>query len=1775
MGYVIPDKQPGIYKEPFTVDFNVDSSVSNVVDTQDGSNPTIAKYIAYDNLNPPNPFIATVQDGKGNVLFDGGFPKYYNHKCDTSWSSFSDLNNTFKYFYNALNWIANEEKVAEGNRKILFIGDAIPGEPYNIKETGGSDFKTSIETICRVGNWNPTYKIRTDFPNNQIDLSYTDLEPYVAVFLMSSRHTSTKHITDSTVNNMLAFREAGNGIFMITDHGSSADNGFYKTANYIAEELGAHFIGDYDRTPVNVGYLIDNYGNHPLWSGMSRSDSISAGGSESEVVVNETPISTSTDPLVVDQSGYKTARFLIELDNGETKFESYSYGLNTEEPIVFNHSLIDNKLDLGLKRDFNLDFSIVLGVMDSANGFIKRNNEVVGQWSKDQTSFDKTWFTDSGTNNIKVELGDLIEITLEDPLYYSKSMTIDGKEPILNTSPQSSGNYVALEWDVSDGSQDFTYMLHKKKSSDSVFQTIPAKENLKILNVYPENGVSETITFTNWKGETTTTLKSASLKKWMEEPNNTHSKGWGKGLIDVDIVSLLDFNNSPDSYLKTNGSYDYDVVVFGTWDCNGDCSSGGDTSAAAAASIETFIKTGRGVLLGHDTLHKNHPNFNSLVSYFNVTLDTTGIGYTELEITKKGLLTNYPWYIGDIGDKLSIPMAHVTNQMAHGDVWFKFTDDTWGGYDYVANDLTRNFYLTTWNNTALIQTGHSDAQATSDEQKLLANTLFYLGQVTTATSWNDMSGQDLAGPEKPVINNVKINQDTKKIEIDYSSPNDNGTTYDYYVTAKGSEGLTTQTNTSTCTIKTNIAGYSILVDDSPSSVPNNDINTTETSYDLEHEKYDNFYVHIAAVDNAGNISKTSHYHYTDNTAPDLDLTQKISEWTPTEETIVAEATDIGSGVSRIQLPNGEWVNQSKVEFKATSNGDYTFTAEDYTGNRTTKTITVYGVGPESNPLINLKITEVTSSTIDLRWEISETIDVDYINLMFLKKDGEEFKNIDINGDGSIDDYLNINDATSYSVNKLEPRTEYYFKIIVYDNDQTQMSSALLSAKTKGLIKVNKNGSFKIAKDVLVKKNNDWESFSGKIKKDGKQVKVDIGTTIKTNLYEEDVWPGFEKEIRAIHLLEDDSDIYGDTDLNIVDIKNVYGGDAEFVGSDSLVETSVNFRNNAEIGETAGFTYVVENSRGRRYIGHCEIKTSQTPNLVAMDDSFEVYEGGFVDIYKSQILANDYDTENNTPIEIVDVFDAKGGTPTVYDNYIRFQVNDEIGDPAQFRYTIRNSIGQETTAYVKLLIKRGLKAEDQTLTGYKGKEKLIPLSQLNITDLSESPPFEITEIKDTANGSLISYNKDEIRFVPTGEIGEEASFVYQVKNQTELIDEAKITLTIEEPPQITCNDDLFEVTQGKELIISKSNLSDNDTDSKGLYPLSVTSVKEPIGCSLSTDGDTIIVTPIVNAMEECGFKYEVENTEGIKGSGNVFINVKPLPEIEALIYENQNEIDNEIENIVPPTMKNIFNQWDRFDGDNLYTAGSSYDGNASSWQFSENPDRVIQPVNVAPYNGFLSNKEVDFYSHEATLTSSNGDNDVIGLVIAFDRDNNKNHTLSVIISKGDPIPKSGYGIVYDYDYTHGGRIHDRDWIVEEKNVISTAAGWSGNKIRVRVDRDKDIIKVYCSGWNNLSSYKIESEIVIDLNSDPRLERFKGKKKYGYGNYSQANTTYLDIDFKGGINYTKMYNFETETVYKYNIDSNSWEATNTTIQDELGYVREVVNPKTGERYLIKENEIIKMT
>jgi len=598
-GDIYLDPPAGIYQVPKTINVYLSNDVQDTIVTDDGTTPTLAEYIAYDDLDPPNPFIAVVQDGRGNVTFDGGFPKFYNtyaptyaaenldfealrfsaNCLSTSGNSYaydiinynsvtiqsgdtlefeiyiendaneyrasigaaisdgsnlrdknivdqngfrthpsdeltgyadnkwyarvfdlsslsglslnnwtvgieadtqslthayyrkvfikdidgnvrftiydgslgvsqilnSNVNNytitvketkvvepAFKYFYNVLNFISNNDKVAAGNNKILFLGDSNSRETYNIKDYRSSDFAVSIERVCQLAGYEPVIRTSSDF-GSTLNPSYSFLEEHCAVVLFSTKFTnaSTTYMTSQAVNNLISYREAGNGIFIVTDHGTGPD-GFYVTANQLANQFGAYFEGNYNRSPVNVGFLRTTYGDHPLYNNMSDQEFIFAGASESRVFVTEYP--SYDNSTIPDQNlsnpGYISYKFLIRDASNTLQSLNYTYGLQVAEIVNFlnDQDQVITIKNIGVENRASIDFQINDAGLGNVNGLVKRNGIVVGDVFFDGTTQEVQYYRHDG-NEIIVDDGDIISVEITSPLQYTKNLQIERFQP--------------------------------------------------------------------------------------------------------------------------------------------------------------------------------------------------------------------------------------------------------------------------------------------------------------------------------------------------------------------------------------------------------------------------------------------------------------------------------------------------------------------------------------------------------------------------------------------------------------------------------------------------------------------------------------------------------------------------------------------------------------------------------------------------------------------------------------------------------------------------------------------------------------------------------------------------------------------------------------------------------------------------------------------------------------------------------------------------------------------------------------------------------------------------------------------------------------------------------------------------------------------------------------------------------------------------------------------------------------------------------------------------
>lgn len=342
----------------------------------------------------------------------------------------------------------------------------------------------------------------------------------------------------------------------------------------------------------------------------------------------------------------------------------------------------------------------------------------------------------------------------------------------IQASIDKENNAVDLSWMEPDKAELYTYRLYKKEEGESEFQSISTTDLdkgtvVKTLNVYPSY---DAIPYKE-TGEIDLAGKplkaSAMLKEWIGE--------YGQGAIEVDAINQHDFDANPDKYLKDkDGNYKYDVVAVGFWNIYSD----GHLGDNGVQSLREFAESGRGLLTGHHHIGQWHLDrgMNQLKDLFGVkfvresgypespesaamvdyvapepSLGKTASRYhfksNQLIAVKRGLLLEYPNYVAEEGRIFHVPLTHNSADFVTGDVWLEFYNAT-NSNNGEPIDLTelpdgtkgsKKAYLSTYNNTALIQTGHSSLDngtlvSTEDEKKFIANTIFYLAQLTNQTS---------------------------------------------------------------------------------------------------------------------------------------------------------------------------------------------------------------------------------------------------------------------------------------------------------------------------------------------------------------------------------------------------------------------------------------------------------------------------------------------------------------------------------------------------------------------------------------------------------------------------------------------------------------------------------------------------------------------------------------------------------------------------------------------------------------------------------------------------------------------------------------------------------------------------------------------------------------------------------------------------------------------------------------------------------------------------------
>lgn len=185
-------------------------------------------------------------------------------------------------------------------------------------------------------------------------------------------------------------------------------------------------------------------------------------------------------------------------------------------------------------------------------------------------------------------------------------------------------------------------------------------------------------------------------------------------------------------------------------------------------------------------------------------------------------------------------------------------------------------------------------------------------------------------------------------------------------------------------------------------------------------------------------------------------------------------------------------------------------------------------------------------------------------------------------------------------------------------------------------------------------------------------------------------------------------------------------------------------------------------------------------------------------------------------------------------------------------------------------------------------------------------------------------------------------------------------------------------------------------------------------------------------------------------------------------------------------KTIFDTWGRV-------------GYTGRWYYDANRKAIINSENTDNYTGFYYSKRMDYNEIELeyTNTTTDGDDDMMGCMIRFNRNSNGTVTTYLFAldrhDNGGGINNGAYNGLLKI--TGKSFAHGNVSVLQRVNKVWKRNEWTKYKIIAKENN----IKVY-----------IDDELVIDYtdNSAPILEG-----SYGFFSYSQAYSMYKDIKGKG--------------------------------------------------------------
>lgn len=216
---------------------------------------------------------------------------------------------------------------------------------------------------------------------------------------------------------------------------------------------------------------------------------------------------------------------------------------------------------------------------------------------------------------------------------------------------------------------------------------------------------------------------------------------------------------------------------------------------------------------------------------------------------------------------------------------------------------------------------------------------------------------------------------------------------------------------------------------------------------------------------------------------------------------------------------------------------------------------------------------------------------------------------------------------------------------------------------------------------------------------------------------------------------------------------------------------------------------------------------------------------------------------------------------------------------------------------------------------------------------------------------------------------------------------------------------------------------------------------------------------------------------------------------------------------------VFSTWSRFSVNNATMVSPALPAEIDAWSYDRAKNRIVCQINSSSVIGFASPKSYTDYTFEARLTSSDSDDDLIGLLLGYYvGDDGKTHTLSAFRTPGGGtklwIIAKDYGTAEQKFISNiNGGLKWWDGTVDENHAIvnnqaaNAGKGWGQwlKGVKIKATRVGDTITVETTDLDG-DDYVDSAKVVIDLTADDDLVEFTGGSPVGYVCFSQLYSTW---------------------------------------------------------------------